>query len=87
MSINWHVFLEPLIYIDQHLENALPLDACIPRAANSNLTSPASGPFSKLMIRSVDLDLPFKVARKADPSSSTASFLLNWSCLIDEMGT
>ena len=58
-----------------------------PNAANSNLTRPASGPFAKLMTRSVDLALPLKVARNAELSLSTASLLVRVPFLIDEVGT
>ncbi len=63
-----------------------PTDDPIPNALNSNLTNPARAPFSNLRTRSVDLFFPLRVARKADSSLSTASFLVNKSLLTAELG-
>ena len=58
----------------------------LPKALNSNLTSPLNRPFSKISTRSVDRLLPFSVARNADSSLSMVS-LINKLLLTAELGT
>ena len=88
MVVDLYIFFEPGIwYLSSVHPHPFTIYLHIPRALNSNLTKPSSGPFSKTSTLSLLLLFPFTEARKAEFEESTAFPLVRMEGLMADMGT